>query len=296
MKTLLLQLDSDRHPSAFDRIVAYDAGAHDVLSYGGVTPGDVTALVHGAIFTRGPDDLHRTAIWIGGSSVTVGEEMLKTAVAAFFGPLRVSVMMDSNGCNTTAAATVAAIAKEQPLAGARAVVLAGTGPVGLRVAELLARESARVTLVPAWPELLGDRWDVGRSTREKAQAETAGAKSGFAVKPAASPAERRQALAEATIAVSAGPLGANVLSEEDWASHGTLRVLVDLNPVNPVGIAGVKAGDAAKARNDRVVFGALGLGGLKMKVHKAAVAKLFQARDQVLDAASIYELARAVIA
>jgi hypothetical protein len=295
MKTLLLQLDSDKHPSAFDRIVAYDAGADDVLSYGGVTAGDVTALVHGAIFTRGPDDLHHTAIWIGGSSVSVGEEMLKTALAAFFGPLRVSVMMDSNGCNTTAAATVAAVAKEVPLAGARAVVLAGTGPVGLRVAELLARESARVTLVPAWPELLGDRWDVGRSAREKAQAETAGAKSGFAVKAAASPAERRQALAEATIAVSTGPLGANVLSEEEWASHGTLRVLVDLNPINPVGIAGVKAGDAAKSRNDRVVFGALGLGGLKMKVHKTAVAKLFQARDQVLDAPAIYQLARSVI-
>jgi hypothetical protein len=295
MKTLLIQLDSDKHPSAFDRIVAYDAGADDVLSYGGVTPEDVTALVHGAIFTRGPDDLHRTAIWIGGSSVSVGEEMLKTALAAFFGPLRVSVMMDSKGCNTTAAATVAAIAREQPLAGARAVVLAGTGPVGLRVAELLARESARVTLVPAWRDLLGERWDAGRATRETAQAETVAAKAGFTVKAAVGPAERRDALAEATIAVSAGPLGANVLGEEDWATHKSLRVLVDLNPVNPVGIAGVKAGDAAKSRNDRVVFGALGLGGLKMKVHKAAVAKLFQARDQVLDAASIYELARTVL-
>jgi hypothetical protein len=294
MKTLLLQLDSDRHPSAFDRIVAYDAGADDVLSYGGVTPGDVTALVHGAIFTRGPDDLHHTAIWIGGSSVALGEEMLKTALAAFFGPLRVSVMMDSNGCNTTAAATVAAIAGEQPLAGARAVVLAGTGPVGLRVAELLARESARVTLVPPWAELFGDRWDAGRATRDTAQAETAGAKAGFAVR-AVSRAALREVLADATVAVSAGPLGANVLSEEDWATHGTLRVLVDLNPVNPLGIAGVKPGDARKTRNDRVVFGALGLGGLKMKVHKAAVAKLFQARDQVLDAVAIYELARSVI-
>ncbi len=294
MKTLLLQLDSDRHPSAFDRIVAYDAGADDVLSYGGVTPGDVTALVHGAIFTRGPDDLHRTAIWIGGSSVALGEEMLKTALAAFFGPLRVSVIMDSNGCNTTAAATVAAIAGEQPLAGARAVVLAGTGPVGLRVAELLARESARVTLVPPWAELLGDKWDAGRASRDTAQAETAGAKTGFGVR-AASRAALREVLADATIAVSAGPLGANVLTEEDWATHGTLRVLVDLNPVNPLGIAGVKPGDARKTRNDRVVFGALGLGGLKMKVHKAAVAKLFQSRDQVLDAVAIYELARSVI-
>ena len=53
MKRLLLQLDADRHPSSFDRIVALDAGADEVLSYGGVTPDDVAPLVHGAIFTRG---------------------------------------------------------------------------------------------------------------------------------------------------------------------------------------------------------------------------------------------------
>ena len=41
MKKLLLQLDSDKHPSAFDRIVAYDAGADEVLSYGSVAPSDV---------------------------------------------------------------------------------------------------------------------------------------------------------------------------------------------------------------------------------------------------------------
>jgi len=32
MKRLLLQLDSDRHPSSFDRIVAHDAGVDAVLS------------------------------------------------------------------------------------------------------------------------------------------------------------------------------------------------------------------------------------------------------------------------
>ena len=62
MKKLLLQLDPDKHPSAFDRIVAYDAGADDVLSYGGVAPGDVAPLVHGAIFTRGPAELAHTGM------------------------------------------------------------------------------------------------------------------------------------------------------------------------------------------------------------------------------------------
>ena len=52
MKKLLLQLDSSPHPSVFDRVVAFDAGADDVMSYGGVTAEAVRDLVHGAIFTR----------------------------------------------------------------------------------------------------------------------------------------------------------------------------------------------------------------------------------------------------
>jgi methylenetetrahydrofolate/methylenetetrahydromethanopterin dehydrogenase (NADP+) len=292
VKKLLIQLDSDKHPSVFDRIVAHDAGADEVLSYGAVTVDDVTSLVHGAIFTRGPEDLNLTAVWIGGSSVAVGEEMLKKAVQAFFGPLRVSVMMDSNGCNTTAAATVAAIASVEPPAGKRAVVLAGIGPVGLRVAELLARQHARVTVIPPWPALLADRWDRARAERDLAQAQAAAKQAGFEVRTAA---DVPGTLDGAAIAISAGPLGAAVLREEDWQRHPTLRVLVDLNPVPPLGIAGIKPGDTSKSRNDRVVFGALGLGGLKMKVHKACVAKLFQTREQVLDLATIYDVARAIL-
>ncbi|MGH7577344.1 MAG: methylene-tetrahydromethanopterin dehydrogenase N-terminal domain-containing protein, partial [Longimicrobiales bacterium] len=104
MKRLLIQLDGDRLPSAFDRIVAYDAGADHVLSYGGVREEDVTGLVHGAIFTRGPKDLARTALFIGGSDVASSERLLAVAQRAFFGPFRTSVMVDPNGANTTAAA------------------------------------------------------------------------------------------------------------------------------------------------------------------------------------------------
>ncbi|MGH7359894.1 MAG: NAD(P)-dependent methylenetetrahydromethanopterin dehydrogenase, partial [Candidatus Rokuibacteriota bacterium] len=132
MKKLLLQLDSDRHPSVFDRIVALDAGADHVLSYGGVTPADVTALIHGAIFTRGPAELRNTAVWVGGADVVSAEALAEAVQKAFFGPFRVSVIMDANGCNTTAAAAVARLASVVTLAGRRAVVLGGTGPVGIR--------------------------------------------------------------------------------------------------------------------------------------------------------------------
>src|SRR5947209_12406406 len=145
-RTILIQIDSDPQPSVFDRVVAIDAGAEEVFSYGNVQPGQVQALVHGAIFTRGPRDLKRTALFIGGSDVAAGERLLHEALKHMLPQygLRVSVLLDANGANTTAAAAVWAAAQHLDLAKTTALVLAGTGPVGQRVARLLAREGATV--------------------------------------------------------------------------------------------------------------------------------------------------------
>src|SRR4051812_7793319 len=145
-RTILIQLDSDPQPSVFDRVVAIDAGADEVFSYGGVKPEQVRDLVHGAIFTRSPKDLKRTALFIGGSDVAAGEKLLAEArkhMLPQFG-LQVSVLLDANGANTTAAAAVRAAARHLDLAGAPAVGLGGTGPVGQRVARLLAGLGANV--------------------------------------------------------------------------------------------------------------------------------------------------------
>ena len=69
-KKILIQLDSDSHASVFDAVVASDSGVDRLLQYSGVQPADVRDLVHGAIFTRGPQDLQNTAIFIGGSIIT----------------------------------------------------------------------------------------------------------------------------------------------------------------------------------------------------------------------------------
>src|SRR5438270_6254701 len=145
-RKILLQLDSDPHPSVFDRVVAVDAGVDEVFSYGGVKPEHVQGLVHGAIFTRDPKELKRTAIFIGGSDVAAGEKLMQEAIKHMipqFG-LRVSILLDANGANTTAAAAVRAAAKNLDLKGVPALILGGTGPVGQRVARLLAREKAEV--------------------------------------------------------------------------------------------------------------------------------------------------------
>src|SRR5262245_2817705 len=147
-RKILIQLDSDPHPSVFDRVVAVDAGADLVFSYGSVKPEQVRDLVHGAIFTRGPQDLKSTALFVGGSDVAAGEKLLAKALEAMIPAygLRVSVLLDANGANTTAAAAVRVAARHLDLKGARALVLGGTGPVGQRVALLLARQGAEVRL------------------------------------------------------------------------------------------------------------------------------------------------------
>src|SRR5689334_24897270 len=114
------------------------------MAYGAVTPDTVRDLVHGCIFTRGPKDLRNTAIFVGGTDMAAGERLLAAARKAFFGPMRVSLMLDSNGSNTTAVAAVARLQQTGTLGGRRAVVTAATGPVGLRAAGLLARAGAAV--------------------------------------------------------------------------------------------------------------------------------------------------------
>ena len=59
------------------------------------------------MFTRGGKMLKNSAVFIGGSDVQAGEQLLAATQKAFFGAVRVSVMLDSNGANTTAAAAVA---------------------------------------------------------------------------------------------------------------------------------------------------------------------------------------------
>jgi hypothetical protein len=282
-RKLLIQLDSDPQPSVFDQVVAYDAGADVVFSYGGATPETVRDKVYGAIFTRGPKDLHRTAIFIGGGNVAMGEKLLdevRKHMLPQFG-LRVSVLLDANGANTTAAAAVRAAARHLDLNSTKAIVLASTGPVGQRAALLLARQGAHVRL--------GSR----QAARAAAVAESIRTKIPNAkLEPvAADPtSDLSSALADCTLVIAAGAAGALLLPRRAWQECQTLKVLVDLNAVPPAGIEGVGIADKGAQREGVLAYGAIGVGDLKMKIHKAAIARLFERNDQVLDAEEVYAL------
>lgn len=285
MKKLLIQLDSDKHPSSFDRIVPFDAGVDDVLSYGNVTVEDVPALVQGSFFTRGIPDLKNTAIWIGGSNVPAGEALLAAVQKTFFGPFKVSVMLDSNGCNTTAATAVAKIVKALDVRGQRVVVGAGTGPVGMRAAGMLAGEGAKVVLTSRSLE------------RAKAAADIVAKRFGVEVEGAAlsDDASARQALAGAVALFTCGTAGAQVVSKAVWTSTAGLKLIADINAVPPLGIEGIDMNDNGSEREGRISFGALGIGGRKMKVHRTCIARLFEANDILMDAESVYQVAKELV-
>jgi len=282
MKSILLQLDTDSLPSVFDRVVAVDAGIDHLFSYGAVNPENVTGLVHGTIFTRGPADLKNTAIFVGGSDVSAGEALFKKILKTFFGPMRVSVMMDSNGCNTTAAAAVALAKKHLPLADTSAIVLGATGPVGLRAAELLAMENARVTLVSRTLDRAEAACKTIRTKVAAAQLYPAAA---------STPAEFEQACRGQQIVIAAGAAGVCFLESGVPGRLDGLKLAIDLNAVPPFGIADVGVMDKATEKSAVICYGALGVGGLKMKVHKQAVASLLTANDKSLETRALYELA-----
>jgi hypothetical protein len=73
-----------------------------------------------------------------------------------------------------------------------------------------------------------------------------------------------------------------------------LKVVVDLNAVPPLGIEGIAATDKGTEREGVRSWGALGIGGTKMKIHKKAIQELFTANDKVLDAEEVLELGRSL--
>lgn len=280
-RRILIQLDNDPRPSVFDRVVAIDAGTEELFAYGGVEPDDVEAMVHGAIFTRGPADLKSTAIFVGGKNFVRAEEIFEAVQRAFLGAFRTSVMLDPNGANTTAAAAVLTASRELDLPHCKALVLGGTGPVGQRVALLLARQKAAVWVSSRSKDRAQD---VCNSILEKVPGANVFATSD------SQPDSVAHHPAQFQLVVSAAAAGVRTVAKEQLNAEGGLRIVMDLNAVPPLGIEGVQVTDQGREEGGIKFFGAIGVGGLKMKIHKAAVARLFQDNEQVLDAEQIFDL------
>jgi hypothetical protein len=269
----------------FDSVVAIDAGVDHLLRHQDVRPESVRDLVYGAMFTRGPSELSATAVFIGGSDVGIGEQILRKVTDCFFSSVRVSVMLDASGANTTAVAAVLAASEHIALADATALVLGATGPVGRRVVRLLARAGAKV----------------GVASRRRARAEqvcrdVTAQVGGAQLRPheSGTPTGLAEALDGTELIIAAGAAGVELLAQRDWQEATAVKVAIDLNAVPPTGIGGIEVADAGIERGGTICYGAIGVGGTKMKIHKAAIRQLFQANDLVLDAEEIYRLGQSL--
>ncbi len=282
-KKVLLQIDTDVHASSFDSIVAIDAGADVVLPFTEVDVDNVVDLIHGAMFTRGHADLCRTAAFFGGSQIALAEQLFARCREAFFGAVRVSLMLDPNGANTTAAAAMRCVERHLALSNRSVAIFGGSGPVGSRLAILASKLGARVHVC----------------SRSKARAEEAieqiGSQAQLELLTAVEVSSDREALVVAKwsdVVFAAGAAGVQFLPEGWLDQVDSVAVAVDVNAVPPAGLAGIEALDAGEKRgNDTICYGAIGVGGLKMRTHKACIKAMFDTNSKLFGIHEIHEVA-----
>jgi hypothetical protein len=287
-RRILIQLDTDPQASVFDAVVAMDAGAERLLQYANVKPEQVRDLVHGAMYTRGPQDLKNTAIFVGGANVVHGEQVFRNAIDAMFDPFKVSVMIDCNGSNSTAAAAVISASRHVQLEGNTALVLAATGPVGQRVSKILANEKCTVYLSSRSLE---------RSQECVDQLVAQGIPTSRLIAiSSADDVWTEKAIRESQMVFACGAAGVRLMTSDQLKQAKELRVAIDLNAVPPLGIDEIALTDKAVLRGERYDYGALGVGGLKMKIHKASVASLFENNSKTIDCQEMMTIGRDILA
>src|SRR2546429_8899693 len=115
-------------------------------------------------------------------------------------------MLDSNGSNTTAVAAVAKMVQAAggEVRGKRVLIIAGTGPVGIRAAGLFAKAGADVCITSR-------KADAGERARDLVLKRFGGTGRGITV-PGASEAVRARERAE--LLLNAGPAGVMRAAQE----------------------------------------------------------------------------------
>ncbi|MDD5754407.1 MAG: NAD(P)-dependent oxidoreductase, partial [Methylococcales bacterium] len=164
----------------------------------------------------------------------------------------------------------------------KAVVLAGTGPVGQRAAAMLAMEGADVTITSRqlWNaekacEAMEKRFNVHIHAQAASDFD-----------------ERAEAIKEANIVIATGATGVELLRPEHWQNNAALEMLADANATPPLGIGGIGVMDKGIDCHGKIVWGAIGFGALKLALHRACIAQLFEDNKHVLDAENIFSLAK----
>jgi methylene-tetrahydromethanopterin dehydrogenase len=295
---LLHVFSPTKYVSPFDINMAYEARFDGVIPYCNVTIDEVHGLVQDTIFSRSPEGVKRTGIFIGGREFGLALDMLAAARAAMVPPFEVSVMADPSGAITTAAAMVALVEHRLAMpggpgiAGRRVCVFGGTGPVGMCVALLAAQAGAECAIV-SHQGLGAGQLVADRMTR------TFGAR--FAGLDGSSPEAIAAWLPTMDVLFSAAKAGVEVVDAALLARAEQLAVIADANAVPPAGIAGVGANDRGRLLElgpgrEAAAFGALAIGDIKYRVHTALLKQLYTAAEPVYIAhAEAHAAARRIV-
>lgn len=271
---ILHMLTTAKNLSPFDVNMAMDAGWVSAIPYINVEPSEVRGLVQDAIFSRSPQGLKKTAIFIGGRETKQAIDMLKMAKNSMVPPFEVSVFADPSGAFTTAAGMVAAVEKElaekfdTTLAGKQVLALGGTGPVGQAAAVLAAQAGAEVRII-------GRNIDKATRIAELCSEEFGDGKISIA---AGADADKPEYIKTADVVFATGAAGIELLSSELIESAQQLKVAADVNAVPPSGIAGLDAFDKgaplAHSTSGAVGLGALAIGNIKYQAQNRLLKKM----------------------
>jgi len=285
-----------KHMSPFDVNMALDAGYDDVITYSNATIEDVYGLVQDAIFSRSPQGIKRTAMFIAGKKAIEALDMMDRAKKAMVPPFEISVFADPAGSFTTAAAMVACAKKalqdkfKADLKDKRVMVYGGTGVVAFASAVIASTDGAKAILV-------------GYDGPERVRRLTREANDRFGVDldyaDGTTEAQKAELAQSADIIFSAGPAGRQILSLEQIKPAKDLKIVADVNAVPPLGVEGVGTKDngAPIEGTSAVGIGALAIGDIKYKTETGLFKEMIEAEKPVyLDFRAAYRLAQALVA
>ncbi|MFX1264325.1 MAG: NAD(P)-dependent methylenetetrahydromethanopterin dehydrogenase [Promethearchaeota archaeon] len=291
MQNILFFLEADEYASPFDICVAYDAGFDVVVPYPRVTNDNVTTLVQDAIFSRGVKGVKRTSFFLGGRDVPIARKMARDVKKAMVKPFTTAVVVDPHGAFTTSAALVAKAEASLPAMGlkslskAKALVLAGTGPVGESVAALCGAAGAKTTLT-------------SRNAKRAREVADRLSTDEFKIKgiQASTPEETQAALEKATLVFVTGAPGVQLVTKDHLENVSANQILLDANAVPPPGIAGLKpSDDLRELAPGKLGIGPLAVGDLKLKVQRDILRDAREMGKGIYDDASALETARAIL-
>ncbi|MBS3965412.1 MAG: methylenetetrahydromethanopterin dehydrogenase [Methylomonas sp.] len=298
-RSILHMFDPMPNNSPFDINMALDAGFDVLVPYSNVKLESIHHLTQDAIFSRSPSGIKKTAIFIGGRDMGLAVDMLQAAKPAMVPPFEISVFADPSGAFTTAAALVACVEKALKdqhggaLAGSKALVFGGTGPVGIATGVIASLAGADTVLV--------DHLSVDSANdAAKQYSRRFGAKLSGAV--AHNDSEKIALIADADIVFCTAKAGIRVLNAAVLAQARRLKVAGDVNAVPPSGIEGIDVNAMAEPLTTAtesagaVGVGALAVGNVKYKLQHELLKSLLETDEPVyIDFRDAFSKARTLV-